>query len=267
MDNNFLQELKKEGLSDNTIASYSITLKQYFLIFDEINEVNLLTYKGYLIENYKAKSINLKIQAINRYLDYKNYNGLKLKFVKIQKKNFLENVISYGDYLFFLNKLKEDNNMMWYFIVRFLGATGARVSELIKFKVEHINIGYVDLYSKGGKIRRIYIPKNLINDTLLWISSTNKTSGYLFVNRNGVQITTRGLAHQLKENAKKYNLDLNKIYPHSFRHMYAKLFLEHNKDIALLADLMGHESIETTRIYLRRTSEEQQEIVDKIVTW
>ena len=141
------------------------------------------------------------------------------------------------------------------------------MSELIKFKVEHINIGYVDLYSKGGKIRRIYIPKNLRNDALLWLSSINKTSGYLFVNKNGVQITTRGLAHQLKENAKRYNLDLNKIYPHSFRHMYAKLFLEHNKDIALLADLMGHESIETTRIYLRRTSEEQQEIVDKIVTW
>lgn len=267
MDNNFLQELKRDGLSNNTIASYTITLKQYFLIFDDINETNLLTYKGYLIENYKAKSVNLKIQAINKYLDYINLGSLKLKFVRIQKKSFLENVISYGDYLFFINKLKEDNNMMWYFIVRFLGATGARVSELIKFKVEHINIGYVDLYSKGGKIRRIYIPKSLKNDTLEWLSCIHKTSGYLFVNRNGVQITTRGLAHQLKEYAKKYNLDLNKIYPHSFRHMFAKCFLEHNQDIALLADLMGHESIETTRIYLRRTSEEQQEIVDKIVIW
>ena len=66
MDNNFLQELKRDGLSNNTIAAYTITLKQYFLIFDDINETNLLTYKGYLIENYKAKSVNLKIQAINR---------------------------------------------------------------------------------------------------------------------------------------------------------------------------------------------------------
>ncbi len=267
MDYNFLQELKNDGLSKNTIAAYTITLKQFFLIFDDINEINLLAYKGYLIENYKSKSINLKIQAINRYLEYINLSSLKLKFVKIQKKNFLENVISYCDYLFFLNCLKKDENMMWYFIVRFLGATGARVSELIKFKVEHVNIGYVDMYSKGGKIRRIYIPKNLRNDAIIWLSTINKTSGYLFVNKNGNQITTRGLAHQLKEYGKKYNLDTNKIYPHSFRHMYAKRFLEHNKDIALLADLMGHESIETTRIYLRRTSEEQQKIVDEIVIW
>lgn len=267
MDNNFSQELKKEGLSESTISSYVLTIKQFYLIFDEITATNLLTYKGYLIENYKAKSINLKIQAINRYLDYKKKSNLKLKFVKIQKKTYLENVISYADYLFFITKLHEDNNLMWYFIVRFLGATGARVSELIKFKVEHINVGYVDLYCKGGKIRRIYIPSSLRNETQNWLSSLHKTSGYLFVNRNGNQITTRGLAHQLKENAKKYNLDLNKIYPHSFRHMYAKKFLERNQDIALLADLMGHESIETTRIYLRRTSEEQQRIVDEVIDW
>ena len=85
MDNNFSQELKKEGLSENTISSYVLTIKQFYLIFDEITATNLLTYKGYLIENYKAKSINLKIQAINRYLDYKKKSNLKLKFVKIQK--------------------------------------------------------------------------------------------------------------------------------------------------------------------------------------
>lgn len=267
MDKNFFQQLKIEGLSANTISSYTITINHYFTIFDEMNINNLLVYKGYLVENYKPKSVNLKIQAINRYLVYINHNELKLKFVKIQKKNFLENVISYADYSFFVNKLKADNNMMWYFIVRFLGATGARVSELIKFKVEHVNIGYVDLYSKGGKVRRIYIPKNLKEETLKWLNGINKDTGYLFVNKNNKQITTRGLAHQLKEHAKKYNLDLDKIYPHSFRHMYAKCFLEHNQDIALLADLMGHESIETTRIYLRRTSEEQQKIVDDIVIW
>lgn len=267
MVNKFQLYLKQIGLSENTVSSYQITIKQYFLIFDELSQNNLLAYKGYLIENYKPKSVNLKIQAINNFLEFINKPELKLKFVKIQKKSFLENVISYGDYMFFLNKLKEDKIMMWYFIVRYLGATGARVSELIKFKVEHIKIGYVDLYSKGGKIRRIYIPKKLKLETLEWLSSIGKETGYLFVNRYGKQITTRGLSHQLKIYGKRYNLDLNKIYPHSFRHMFAKRFLEYNQDIALLADLMGHESIETTRIYLRRTSEEQQKIVDDVVTW
>lgn len=158
-------------------------------------------------------------------------------------------------------------NYEWYFVVRFLGATGARVSELIQFKYEHLIRGYIDLYTKSGKIRRIFIPKKLRTKALDYYDSINRTTGYLFLNKDGKQITTRGIAHQLKALAKKYKMNLNVIYPHSFRHRFAKNFLEKQKDIALLADLMGHESIETTRIYLRKTSEEQQEIVDNIIDW
>ena len=88
-----------------------------------------------------------------------------------------------------------------------------------------------------------------------------------FLNRFGERITTRGISQQLKNYAVKYGLNEKVVYPHSFRHRYAKNFLEKFNDIALLADLMGHESIETTRIYLRRSSMEQQEIVDKVITW
>ena len=92
-------------------------------------------------------------------------------------------------------------------------------------------------------------------------------SGYLFLNRFGNRITVRGISQQLKNYAHKYGLNPKVVYPHSFRHRFAKNFLEKYNDISLLADLMGHESIETTRIYLRKTASEQQEIVDKIVTW
>lgn len=267
MNTEFKNYLLNNNLSTNTISSYLLTVNHYFTLFGEISKSNLIAYKGFLIEHYKAKSVNLKIQALNKYLYYIEQSDLKLKFVKIQKKNFLENIISYPDYLFLVNKLKKENNYMWYFIVRYLGATGARVSELIKIKVENIKVGYIDLYTKGGKIRRIYIPKQLKEETLIWLNSNNKSTGYIFLNKFSNQITTRGLAHQLKKYANDYNMDITKVYPHSFRHMFAKQFLEKNKDISLLADLMGHESIETTRIYLRRTSEEQQQIVDEIVTW
>lgn len=267
MEKEFKDFLINNDLSNNTIFAYTITIKHYFMLFDNISKENLITYKGFLIENYKPKSVNLKIQALNKYLYFINESDLKLKFVKINRKNFLENVISYPDYLFFSNQLKEDNNLLWYFIVRYLGATGSRVSELIQIKVEHVKVGYIDLYTKGGKIRRIYIPKNLRNETIIWLEGINKTSGYIFLNKFNNQISTRGLAQQLKKYANDYNMDITKVYPHSFRHMYAKQFLEKNKDISLLADLLGHESIETTRIYLRRTSEEQQKIVDEIVIW
>ena len=126
---------------------------------------------------------------------------------------------------------------------------------------------YFDLYTKGGKLRRLYIPKKLRTETIEWLEETNRSSGYLFLNRYGERITTRGISQQLKNYADKYGLDKKVVYPHSFRHRYAKNFLEKYNDIALLADLMGHESIETTRIYLRRTASEQQALVDKIVTW
>ena len=157
--------------------------------------------------------------------------------------------------------------MEWYFVVWYLAATGARVSELIQIKIEHVELGYFDLYTKGGKLRRLYIPRKLRTETLEWLEESNRASGYLFLNRYGKRITTRGISQQLKNYADKYGLDKKVVYPHSFRHRYAKNFLEKYNDIALLADLMGHESIETTRIYLRRTASEQQALVDKIVTW
>jgi site-specific recombinase XerD len=152
-------------------------------------------------------------------------------------------------------------------VIRFLAATGARVSELIQFKFEHLSRGFIDLYTKSGKIRRIFIPKKLRTKAIDYYSSINRVDGYLFLNKEDKQITTRGVAHQLKALAEKYRMNLKVVYPHSFRHRFAKNFLDKRKDIALLADLMGHESIETTRIYLRKTSEEQQEIVDKLVDW
>ena len=99
------------------------------------------------------------------------------------------------------------------------------------------------------------------------MESKQISSGYLFLNRYGEQISTRGIAIQLKRFAKMYGLNRQVVYPHSFRHRFAKNFLDRYNDIALLADLMGHESIETTRIYLRKTSTEQQQLVDKIVNW
>ena len=263
----FEAHLRRNNLSENTISSYLLTIRMYQQLSGEITKQNLLAFKGYLIETYKPKTVNLRIQAINKYLDFIKKEKLRLAPVKIQQKNFLENVISDADYKFLKNCLKRDKNWEWYFVVRYLAATGARVSELIQIKVEHVFNGYFDLYSKGGKLRRLYIPKKLKIETEVWLNEKGITSGYLFLNRFGNRITVRGISQQLKNYAHKYGLNPKVVYPHSFRHRFAKNFLEKYNDISLLADLMGHESIETTRIYLRKTASEQQEIVDKIVTW
>lgn len=263
----FENYLKKENLAEHTVSVYLWTVDYFNNNYDALTKENLLAYKGYLLEYFKPKTVNLRIQAINKYLDFKGLNKLKLSAVKIQQKNFLENVVSNADYKFLKKQLRRDGNMQWYFVVWYLAATGARVSELIKIKIEHVNLGYFDLYSKGGKLRRLYIPKKLRVETQKWLEENGRSSGYLFLNKYGNRISARGISQQLKNYADKYGLDKKVIYPHSFRHLYAKNFLDKYNDIALLADLMGHESIETTRIYLRRTATEQQELIDKIVTW
>ena len=259
--------LRQGNMADNTISAYQYAVNDFYSRHKDLNKRNLLLYKTYLIETFKPKTVNLRIQALNKYLDFVNKTRLRLKSVKVQQRSYLENVISNADYIFLKNKLKKEENQEWYFVVRFLAATGARVSELIQIKIEHVNIGYFDIYTKCGKIRRLFIPKKLRYETKVWLIAINRESGYLFLNRFGERITTRGISQQLKNYAEKYELNTKVVYPHSFRHRFAKNFLEKFNDISLLADLMGHESIETTRIYLRRTALEQQEIVDKVITW
>lgn len=263
----FKAYLAKTNLAENTITSYVWTVTYYLEHYKKVNKKNLLAYKGYLVENFKPQTVNLRLQAVNKFLEFSKLEKLRMKFVKAQQKNFLENVISDADYKFLKTKLKSDGYDQWYFIVWFMAATGARVSELLQIKAEHVSVGYLDLYSKGGKMRRIYIPKKLCTEATKWLKERGLTTGYLFTNRTGNCLSTRGIAIQLKHFAETYGINREVVYPHSFRHRFAKNFLEKFNDIALLADLMGHESIETTRIYLRRTASEQQKIVDKIVTW
>jgi site-specific recombinase XerD len=267
MIDEFEKYLKSANLAENTITAYLFALRQYNEQWDSINKKNLRDYKVFLIEKYKPKTVNLRLRAINCYLEVIGKSNLKMPLIKVQQKSFLENVISEADYGYFKNCLKSDNEHSWYFVIRFLAATGARVSELIQIKAEHVKIGYLDLYSKGGKLRRIYIPRALQAEALCWLEEKQQESGFIFLNKHGARITTRGISGQLKKLAVHYGLNPVVVYPHSFRHRFAKSFLERFNDIAFLADLMGHESIETTRIYLRKTATEQQSIVDKIVNW
>lgn len=259
--------LQRSDLSKNTVSSYVWTVRYFEKTYGEFNKKNLLAYKGYLVEHFKPQTVNLRLQAVNKYLEFTHHDKMKMRFVKVQQKNYLENVISNADYKFLKSSLLKDGQKDWHFVIWFMAATGARVSELLQIKAEHVLAGHIDLYTKGGKVRRIYIPRTLQKKAMLWLSERQISSGYIFLNRFGQRITARGIAMQLKHFADKYGLRREVVYPHSFRHRFAKNFLDKYNDIALLADLMGHESIETTRIYLRRTASEQQEIVDKVITW
>lgn len=272
----FADDLRCQGASEETIVSYGKSVKLFYRNFSEVTIENLQAYKRYLIEHYAINTVNARIHGINRFLKYRenlkldsesDLVGYRLSSVICQTENYLDNVISKKDFEKLKRCLKKDGNMKWYFIVRFLGATGVRVSELTKIKAEHVEQSYMDLCSKGRKVRRVFFPDTLRKEALEWLESQNINSGYIFCNRSGQRITSRGIHMQLKRFAMKYKIPVETVYPHSFRHRFAMNFLSRFNDISLLADLMGHDSIETTKIYLTKSSGEQRALIDRVVTW
>lgn len=263
----FVKHLRACNLAENTIASYLFAYDQFSGRYDRLTRENLRAYRTWLIENYSPGTVNVRIRGINSWLESLSRDSWKLGGVKSNRGTYLENVISEADYEYFKTCLLGESRYFWYFVIRFMASTGARVSELLEFKAEHVRYGYMDLFSKGGRLRRIYIPESLRKDAARWLDHMEIDSGCIFRNQRGQRITRRGIAIQLKRLAVRYGIDPRVVYPHSFRHRFAKSFLDRCGDISFLADLMGHGSIETTRVYLRKTAVEQRRMVDRLVDW
>lgn len=204
---------------------------------------------------------------MNCFVRYRESSLCPVSMVHVQQKGFLEQIISQADYEFLKQRLWEDGEYNYYFLIRLMAATGVRISELVLFDVEDVKKGYRDIYSKGNKLRRVYIPAVLRKAFEEWPGFSQRPDGILFLNRFGAPLSASGIRFQLKVFAARYDIDPDVMYPHSFRHRFAKNFIEVCPDIALLSDLLGHDSIETTRIYLRRSSREQYRIVNQVVNW
>ncbi len=265
--NEFRHHLNAKNLAENTIQVYTYAVRQFFSLYPDVSYTNLKSYKFFLMEHYKPQTVNQRIRAMNSYIDFCQLSPGRIPMVKIQQKTYLDNVISEADYEYLKSCLLRDEKYLYYFLIRFMAATGARVSEVVQFRAEDIFAGYKDIYSKGNKVRRIYIPKALQNDAARWLHANRRFHGEIFLNRYGNPLTPGGIRSQLKSVASCYGMSPEVVHPHSFRHRFAKSFIEKCGDISLLSDLLGHKNLETTRIYLRRSSREQYEIVNRVVNW
>lgn len=265
LENEFEKYLIDIEESENTIKQYQYSLKTFKKeVGNKINKSNFKQYKDILLNKRKPKTVNVRIAGIIKfikfYADYKKdrrYEEIIIKNVKMQNKTYLNNVISLEEFKMMYEHVKNTKREKYYYIIKFMGYTGARISEVIKLDVESVKNGYMETISKGAKFRRIYIPKQLQTELLKWIKD-KKNEDKIF------NITPRGISGTLKKIATELNIDTKKVHPHAFRHMFAINFLKNNKDITLLADLLGHSNLDTTKIYLRRTEEEQRNIINKI---
>lgn len=258
--------LKNSNLSECTIRTYNDGIKQYFGYCDDISKENFRSFIVCLEEKrMKPQTICTRINALNKLAEIIGKPELKMKLPRLAQKLDVDNVFTEKEYNILLDYLK-NKNMINYYQIRIIASTGARISEFLQFEWEHIARGYVELKGKGNRIRRFFFPRTLA-DEMTGFACENNLSGEIFINRFGNRMKKRGFAQILTTWAERCELNKRKFHPHAFRHFFAKMYLKKNPDIAELANLLGHESVDTTRRYLLKSFDEQLTDYSRIVDW
>lgn len=267
--NHFRDQLVVSGLGKNTIDTYIYGLKKFFIYSEcEVSPEKILIYKSHLIETSAPQTVNSRLNCINRYLMEKEIH-YGVRFIKLEHEQYNDNIISMHDYLYLKQHLKEDGNYYDYFLVWAFASTGARVSEMIKLKVENIYDGIFHIYGKGLKPRTIFLPVKFCEECKEYLESIKKDSGFVFSQMRDTETPiTRSYAEmRIRRLSYKYKIDSNVMHPHSFRHLFAKTFNERNPNLVLLKDIMGHTNIATTALYCKPTLNEMIEQYNAIVDW
>lgn len=262
-------------LADRSASTYLFRVKLFLREYGEFTDESLIEWKENQIDNLKsANYINQGLIAFRIYIKYTGEDVNIPKSVPSQRKQFIENVISRADYDYLcrymidhFHKTKDKKYERLYVAIRIMGTTGLRMHELLNVKVEDIRRGVFDIYGKRSKERRIYIPEKAQRELLHLLGVIGVSSGFAIIDRSGKQYKARAFQSILQSLAEETKIDKDLMHPHGFRHFFAKEFIRSHNDICLLADLLGHSNLETTRVYLKLTSREQSEIVNKVVNW
>lgn len=243
----------------HTLYTYVNSMKQFFLYCDEFSQENARRFIFTCEQDGLApQTIRLRITSLEKFGEYIG-KAVSIKRPKFKRKLNIDNVPTEKEYNTLLAWLDEHQPKFAY-IVRLLGTTGCRVSELVQFTYEQVQAGSCTLKGKGSKYRQFFFTKQMQQEA-------RGKSGYVCLNRYGQQMSTRGISSMLKEYGAKAGIDARKMHPHAFRHFFAKQYLQKTKDVVGLADILGHGSVDTTRIYLQKSKEEQQRGFNRAVTW
>jgi len=254
--NQFIKYLQEQEKSQSTIVSYKRELFSLQMFFDDssLNKDSLLRYKTIITKQYKPSTCNVSISAINCFLKYINRQDLFLKPLKIQKTIFepAEKELTKKDYNKLIKAALINGDERTALAIQTICATGIMVSELQSITVETLRSGQAHICNKG-KNRIVFIPKALVNVLKKYVVNHNIASGPIFVTRNNKPLDRSNLWKSMKQLCSVAGVKPSKIYPHNLRHLFAKTYYTQQKDISRLADILGHSSINTTRIYTRES--------------
>ena len=261
--------MNQREYSPASIRMKSDHMKMFFRYFTEFNLANARSFiTTRESEGLHPKSLNMYMLTLQQYGEFVK-KPIALKKISIQSSMSVENVPNEKEYQKLLEWLFDNEKWMVYWGVRVLGNTGMRRSELNQISWQDILNGEAYPRCKGKKHRVIYFPKKLIADLKQWLRGREIDTSLplLHSDRTGKILSDRGFDEVLKLNARKAGFPKEKAHCHAFRHFFAKQYLAKTKDVVQLAELLGHESVDTTRLYLQKSKVEQARDINKNVTW
>ena len=259
--------LVSEEKSENTIEKYKRDARAFmsYLQGNLVTKDQVLAYKTYLIQNYAPRSVNSMLISLNRLFSFLDWDDMRVKTLKLQRQTYCpeEKELTKNEYERLVLTARRNGNERLELILQTICGTGIRVGELQFITVEAARKGEA-VVSLKGKTREVFIVKKLRKKLMDYARRNGIEEGPVFVTRSGKPICRTNIWREMKALCAQAAVSPEKVFPHNLRHLFARIFYRINKDIAKLADILGHASIETTRIYIVSTGAEHRRFLERM---
>ena len=252
MIDRYLTHLREQERSAATLQKYRHDLNELcgYLHNAPLNKSTLIDWKELLISKYAPATVNSMLIAVNGYLRFYGWQGLSVKLLKVQKALFIDESkeLTKAEYDRLVQEAQRKNNERLALVIQTICATGIHVSELRFITVESVQNGRVEISSKG-KRRMVFLPDKLRQLLRNYVRKQKKTAGVVFTTRTGRPLDRSNIWRDMKGLCQRAGVAPEKVFPHNLRHLFARTFYSLERDLSRLADILGHSSIVTTRIY------------------
>lgn len=263
----YMQYLKEQEKSVGTLEKYKRELYELlsFLSGKEESKEQLISWKAQLEQKYRPAGVNGRLVAANGFFSFFGRYDLRMKLLRIQKEIFAkeEKELTKGEYIRLVQATERKGNMRLSLVIQTICAAAIRVSELQYITVESLKKGRAEVNCKG-KRRVIFLPMDLLRKLKNYAKEKGISTGVIFCTRTGCPLNRCNIWSDMKKLCRDARVNPQKVFPHNLRHLFARTFYSLEKDIAKLADLLGHSNIETTRIYIMESGREHQEKLEKM---
>lgn len=263
----FCGHLHAEERSAGTIEKYLRDVRAFssWNAGREVTRESVAAWKEHLLKDHAPKTVNSMLAAVNTFFRSVGWMDCRVKYLKLQRRVFRSESreLTREEYERLLNTARSTGRERLALLMEAVCATGIRVSEVRYLTVEAAKTGRTDISLKG-KIRTILLPGKLCRKLLKYAKQKNITSGELFLTRTGRPLSRKQIWAEMKTLCALADVEASKVFPHNLRHLFARVFYRSCKDLAQLADVLGHSSIETTRLYLIRTGSEHKKRLDHL---